>query len=458
MKTLLIFLLLIVCFQGRSQINGKWHTAFTVAGSSHRVDLEITGIGRDANVLISFPDIPQMKTTELEDYSVFNDSIYFKWDKIGLRYQGHYYAKGDSIHGIMQQSGLEWNATFHRGEQVKKILSRPQEPRAPFDYDIQEITLKNGENTIGATLTLPHAKTNFPIVVLSSGSGPQNRDCEIMGHKPFWIIADYLAKSGIGVLRFDDRGTGKSSGNFSKTDLKGFASDVETCFNYLEKQYKQHPIGLCGHSEGGMHTLMVAARNKKVDFLIQLAAVGTNGIEVLVEQQYLIPLKSGNDEKAAKANSLIYDSLTTMLQKSPKEQFSKNVNDFVSRNFELFPEEVKSKASANEIAASYVAFLDNDWARQFIVFQAPDYLHQIKCPILVLNGSEDIQVPPIKNQESFKQNISTVSQPHSLVKIIPGVNHLFQTCKKCTVLEYGELEETFSVTALQEIVNWLKQF
>jgi len=458
MKTLLIFLLLIVTFQGSSQINGKWHTAFTVAGSSHRVDLEITGIGRDANVLISFPDIPQMKTMELEDYSVFKDSIYFKWDKIGLLYQGHYFAKGDSIHGVMQQNGLEWNATFQRGEQAKKTVARPQEPQAPFDYDIQEITIKNGENTIGATLTLPRTKTAFPIVVLASGSGPQNRDCELMGHKPFWIIADFLTKNGMGVLRFDDRGTGKSTGNFAKTDLNGFASDVETCFDYLHKRFKKHPIGLCGHSEGGMHTLIVAARNKKVDFLIQLAAVGTNGKDVLVEQQYLIPLKSGNDEKAARANSLIYDSLTTMLQTSPKDQYSKNVNDFVKRNFELLPEEVKNKASASEIAASYIAFLDNDWARQFIVFQAPEYLHQIKCPILVLNGSEDIQVPPFKNQESFKRNISSVSKPHSLVKIIPGVNHLFQTCKKCTVLEYGELEETFSVAALQEIVHWLKQF
>lgn len=456
MKALLSLIFLFFVLQLESQITGKWHTAFTVAGTSHRIDLDISGIGRDASIQISFPDLPQMKTNEIEDINVLKDSIAFSWNKIGLSFQGKYYSKGDSIRGKMQQAGLDWDATFRREEQIKITLLRPQEPHAPFNYEIQEITIQNGENTIGATLTLPKSDKPFPIVVLASGSGPQNRDCEIMGHKPFWIIADYLTKNGIGVLRFDDRGTGKSTGIFSKTDLNGFASDVEACFTYLKKQYKKHHIGLCGHSEGGMHTLIVAARNKKVDFLIQLAAVGTNGKDVLVEQQYLIPLKSGNDEKAARLNSMVYDSLTTILQTVPKDDFALKVNEFVKRNYQQFPEEVRTKANENEIASSYLAFLDNDWARQFVVFQAPDYLKKITCPILVLNGSEDIQVPPIKNQESFKQNLSIKSRPKSLVKIIPGVNHLFQTCKSCTVLEYGELEETFSEKALQEIVNWMK--
>jgi len=278
-----------------------------------------------------------------------------------------------------------------------------------------------------------------------------------MGHKPFWVIADYLSNNGIGVLRFDDRGVGKSTGVFSKASLFDFASDVEACYKYVKKNFKGHKVGLAGHSEGGMHTLIVAAKNPKLDFLIQLAAVGTNGRDVLVEQQYLIPKSSGKSEAFAKANSMLYDSVTNLLILHDKEVFPKKVKELMERNYSELPEAYKKEGSSEEFIASFTNFLNNDWGRQFMSFETKKYLEKIYCPILVINGSEDIQVPPTKNQEGFRNGFSIQSKNlnHSKIRLVPGLNHLMQSCKSCTIMEYGDIDETFSPIVLKSMTDWI---
>jgi pimeloyl-ACP methyl ester carboxylesterase len=456
MKIALFAFILCISSQLFGQITGVWHTSFTVAGTNNRMDLYIDGIGRDGTLKIGLPDIAEFEPKLMEDASITKETLEFSWPTLALKYKGKYSSKGDSIYGIMSQSGLEWNVTFKREEQELKKSLRPQEPKPPFDYTVEELIISKGKFNIGATLTTPKNVKNFPIVVLASGSGPQNRDCEIMGHKPFWVIADYLTKNGIAVLRFDDRGTGKSTADYSKANLEDFSSDVEACYKFLRKKYKKNKIGLAGHSEGGMHTLIATTKLKKVDFLIQLAAVGTNGREVLVEQQYLIPIKNGQAEELAKWNSATYDTLTKLLIASPKADFANQVIAFVERNFESIPSELKEKATKQEFINGYISFLDNTWARGFMQFESSTYLQKITCPILVINGSEDIQVPPLKNQEAFRNNFSEKSKAKSKVVLFPGLNHLFQTCKKCSILEYGDLEETVSPKVLNEMVSWIK--
>jgi pimeloyl-ACP methyl ester carboxylesterase len=456
MKIALFAFILCISSQLFGQITGVWHTSFTVAGTNNRMDLYIDGIGRDGTLKIGLPDIAEFEPKLMEEASITKETLEFSWQTLALKYKGKYSSKGDSIYGIMSQSGLEWNVTFKREEQELKKSLRPQEPKAPFDYTIEEFNITNGKFNIGATLTTPKNVKNFPIVVLASGSGPQNRDCEIMGHKPFWVIADYLTRNGIGVLRFDDRGTGKSTADYSKANLEDFSSDVEACYKFLRKKYKKNKIGLAGHSEGGMHTLIATTKLKKVDFLIQLAAVGTNGRDVLVEQQYLIPIKNGQVEELAKWNSSTYDTLTKLLITTPKADFANQVIAFVERNFETIPSELKEKATKQEFINGYISFLDNTWARGFMQFESSTYLQKITCPILVINGSEDIQVPPLKNQDAFRNNFNEKSKAKSKVVLFPGLNHLFQTCKKCSILEYGDLEETFSPKVLNEMVGWIK--
>ncbi len=456
MKTHFLFIFLTFSNWSFSQITGTWHTSFSIGGTNNRMDLYIDGIGRDGTLKIGLPDIAEFEPKLMENATILRESLEFNWQTLALKYAGKYYAKGDSIYGKMSQSGLEWDVTFKREEQVLKKTIRPQEPKAPFDYTVEELIITNGKFNIGATLTTPKNVKNFPIVVLASGSGPQNRDCEIMGHKPFWVIADYLTKNGIGVLRFDDRGTGKSTADYSKANLEDFSSDVEACYKFLRRKYKKNKIGFAGHSEGGMHTLMATTQLKKVDFLIQLAAVGTNGREVLVEQQYLIPIKNGQSEELAKWNSATYDTLTTLLIQTPKADFANQVIAFVDRNFESIPSELKEKATKQEFINGYISFLDNTWASGFMRFESREYLQKINCPILVINGSEDIQVPPLKNQEGFRNNFSEKSKLKSKIVLFPGLNHLFQSCKKCSILEYGDLEETFSPKVLNEMESWIK--
>ncbi len=439
------------------QITGEWHTSFSVAGQSSRIDLFIDRVGRDGTLTIGLPDVPDFEPKPIQNSLILKDSLTFTWDNIGLSFSGKYVSQGDSIYGLMKQSGLDWKVTFKRDIQVVKKVNRPQEPKPKFAYEIKDLEIRNGINTIGATLTLPNYKTNFPIVILSSGSGPQNRDCEIMGHKPFWVIADYLTSNGIGVLRFDDRGVGKSTGDFSKATLFDFASDVDACYKYVKKNFKGHKIGLVGHSEGGMHTLMVAAKNPKLDFLIQLAAVGTNGRDVLVEQQYLIPKSSGKSEAYAKANNMLYDSLTNLLKLIDQGKFPAKVKECVERIYNELPADYKDEGTIDEFSTSLTNFLNNDWARQFMSFQTHEYLSKIYCPILVINGSEDIQVPPIKSQEGFRNGFSNQSKSlnRSEIILIPGLNHLMQTCKSCNIIEYGDLEETFSPIVLKAMVDWI---
>ena len=455
MKNTSILILFLSSFLSFGQITGTWHTAFVVAGTTNRMDLFIEGIGRDAALKIGLPDVPDFEPKLMENAEILKESLTFKWETLGLKFEGNYYQKGDSIYGTMTQSTIEWQVTFKREEQTLKKLVRPQEPKSPFPYKIEELLIKNGDNTIGATLTIPENTKNFPIVILASGSGAQNRDCELMGHKPFWVIADYLSRNGIAVLRFDDRGTGKSTGVYHLASLEDFASDVEACYKYARKRYKKHKIGLTGHSEGGMHTLIAASKDKKIDFVIQLAAVGTNGRKVLVEQQYLIPLKNGETEEVASFNRIIYDTVTKILMEVPKSDFQKNLKAYVDSNFEKFPAKLKEESSKEEIVTGFIAFFDNNWARQFMSFNAKDYLQKTHCPILVINGSEDIQVPPQENQVGFKTNFSIESESASKVILFPGLNHLMQNCIKCNILEYGELEETFSLKVLLEMQNWI---
>jgi len=456
MKKLLFALFIAFSNCTLGQITGIWHTSFVVAGTNNRMDLSIDGVGRDGVLKISLPDIAEFEPKLIENATISRESLEFSWETLGLKYVGKYFSKGDSIQGKMTQSSLEWNVTFKRNIQELKKIERPQEPKEPFDYQIEELLIANGKFKIGATLTLPKNSKNFPIVVLASGSGPQNRNCELMGHKPFWVIADNLTRNGIAVLRFDDRGTGKSTASFNESNLNDFASDVEACFKFLRKKYKKNKIGLTGHSEGGIHTLIAATNLKKVDFIIQLASVGTNGREVLVEQQYLIPLKNGQTEELARWNSAMYDSITQLLVQTKQKDFVQEVNAFVERNFDEIPSELKEQLTKKEFAKTFIAFFDNTWARGFMNFNAFDYLQKLTCPILVINGSEDIQVPALKNQEGFRNGFSEKSKISSKVVLFPGLNHLFQTCKKCNITEYGDLEETFSPKVLSEITSWIK--
>lgn len=454
------YILVFLPFATFAQIDGQWHTSFSVMGITERMDLNISNYPSDPIVTLSDPDEETFKDVKMEKVLVNDSSLSFTWSKIGLTFKGKYYKNGDSIQGVMSQMDIKWGATFTRFEQAKKVVKRPQEPKEPFAYPVEEFLIQNGDITLGATLTLPkNAGENFPIVVLASGSGAQDRNCELLGHKSFLVIADYFARNGIGALRFDDRGVGKSTGSYQEASLLDFASDVKACVSFLanDVRFNNNPIGIAGHSEGGMHALIAAKKNKHVEFILELASVGTSGRVVLVEQQYLVPKKSGKSEEYSRWNQAVFSGLCDIISNTSQEKSNEQINAFLDKMYEQAPQEYKEQTTIFNFKIGLSMFLNNEWGRQFIAFETADYLKKINIPILAINGSQDLQVPPLSNQEGFSKNFSKKSKAKSKALIVDGMNHLFQKCTSCTVYEYGELEETFSESVLILIRDWIKE-
>jgi pimeloyl-ACP methyl ester carboxylesterase len=450
---ILIVLFVFLSSVSFGQLEAVWHSSFQVAGKSFLMDLDIKGIGRDGSVVASFPDQPQIKPQEMEVYSLFIDSLFFRWDRIGLSFAGK--LKNDSLKGIMKQSGLEWDVVFTKTEQARiEVSGRPQDPVGPFIYEQKELEIKNKKISIAGTLTLPK-ETDFPIVILVSGSGQQDRNCELMGHKPFWVLADYLSKNGVGVFRYDDRGIGKSTGEFGSSTETDFTSDVLAIFAALKKKYPGHPIGIYGHSEGGMIGLRAAAKEKEIRFLIESASVGTNGKDVLVNQQYDIPIASGMSEEEAKWNARLFEEAATIVLKKETVSFLKDYENWLGTVWEKLPSSFKEDKSMNDMATEMSVFINSDWAKEFLNYQAADYLNQVVLPMLILNGKKDIQVRWDESQFGFKQHMTQGSLERSKFIAYEDLNHLLQPCIKCDIIEYASIETSMSPLVMADILTWI---
>jgi uncharacterized protein len=459
MHKLLILPFVLCTFLSFGQIDGTWYTSFVVMGTSNRMTMTISDYPEKPKVIIINPDSESQKETKMDAVKMTDSTLSFSWSAIALTFNGQYYTNGDSLAGTMKQSGIEWPVCFFREEQASIKVARPQEPQEPFNYTIIDTLIENGKIVLGATLVLPNnISGNYPIVVLASGSGAQDRNCELLGHKPFWVIADYLAENGIASLRFDDRGVGKSTGVFQLATLEDFASDVLACVSFLksDSRFSNHPIGLAGHSEGGMHVMMAASKNKSVKFLIELASVGTTGKEVLVEQQYLIPKKGGQSEEYAQWNKSLFEEMSTLLLSTKKKNRAAELTAYLSDKYKSAPDDYKQLTNEINFKLGMQMFMNSEWMIQFLSYRTENYLPKFSIPVLAINGSEDIQVPAESNQKGFEKNFSKKSRANSKAVIATGKNHLFQTCKECTVMEYGDIEETFSEEVLIEISTWIK--
>jgi alpha-beta hydrolase superfamily lysophospholipase len=345
---------------------------------------------------------------------------------------------------------------FTKTEQkLLENTGRPQDPVGPFSYEQKELEIKNKNIKIAGTLTLPK-ETNFPIVILVSGSGQQDRDCELVGHKPFWILADYLSKNGIAVFRFDDRGIGKSTGEFGSSTETDFTSDVLAIFSYLKKKYPGHPIGIYGHSEGGIIGLRAAAQQKEIGFLIESASVGTNGKDVLVNQQYDIPIASGMTEEEAKWNARLFEEAINIVLKKETVSFLKDYELWLSTVWMDLPLSFKEDKSMKDMATEMSVFINSDWAKEFLSYQAADYLKTVDLPMLIINGKKDIQVRWEENQLGFKQSMNPNTLAHSTFKAYDDLNHLLQPCIKCNISEYATIETSMSPIVMSDILTWIK--
>ncbi len=354
-----------------------------------------------------------------------------------------------TIDGQLKQSGASLPLALKRSNEAPK-LNRPQEPKKPYPYIEEEVTIQNPEANIklAGTLTIPRSEKPCPAVVLISGSGAEDRDETIFGHKPFWIIADYLTRNGIAVLRVDDRGVGGSTGNAADSTSEDFAGDVICEVNYLKtrKEIDSKKIGLVGHSEGGIIAPIAANKSGDVSFIVLLAGTGLTGEETLYLQNKLIFKSSGAP-----------DEIITKQLKFLKEEFDvlkkeKNEKVIETKVHAILAEQVGNN---KELIDKGLEQLLSPWFRFFLTYDPKDALMKVKCPVLALNGSLDLQVAPKENLAAIENALKEGGNKNYTVKELPGLNHLFQAAKTGNVSEYAQLEETISPQALKIITDWI---
>jgi pimeloyl-ACP methyl ester carboxylesterase len=331
---------------------------------------------------------------------------------------------------------------------------RPQEPSAPCPYRVEDVVFDNTRDSVrlAGTLTLPKAEGVFPAAILISGSGSQDRDETLAGHKPFLVIADYLTRNGIAVLRYDDRGVGASGGNPAGCTSEDFSFDAEAALRYLQtrREIAQDKIGFIGHSEGGLIAPMIAARNRDAAFVVLLAGPGIRGDSVLLLQTDAISKSYGIPEAMRKiswnTNRKLY-SLT--MQATDNAQLEADAMQIMRQ--------ASFGATPDERLKQQIAILFEPWIRFFLKYDPLPTLAQVQCPVLALNGSKDLQILPKENLEGIEQALKTGGNKNVTVKTLSGLNHLFQECETGLPTEYEKIEQTFSPVALSETVNWIKK-
>ncbi len=439
---------------------GNWMGKIDIQGTKLSVVIRFNFNEKDS--LIAVMDSPDQgaKDIPVSKLTLRNDSVFIRLKQLNVTIGGLLNKKDSTINGTFKQSIVSCPLILKKVEKVP-TLNRPQEPKPPYPYKVTEVSFKNTKDsiTLAGTLTLPEKGDKFPVVIMITGSGPQNRDEELLGHKPFLVIADYLTRQGIAVLRYDDRGIGKSKGDFTKATSFDFANDVEAAINYL----KQHPnidvtkIGLIGHSEGGLIAPIVASRNKDVNFIVLLAGPGLSGYQIILKQSALISRAEGTDEKTIKDNNKFSEKIYKILKDEPDNtKAGKEIKEYYLKEIKKLSKEEKEKSGLSEANADImITQVTSKWFRTFLFTDPQPYLSKVKCAVLALNGEKDLQVPPDEDLAAIESALKKAGNTNYKTLKLPGLNHLFQHCTNGSPSEYSTIEETISPEVLKIISEWI---
>ena len=351
---------------------------------------------------------------------------------IGATFEGK--MDNNEIKGTFIQNGFPIPLTLKPG---KPVVKRPQTPVAPFPYKEESISFTNAGYTFNGTLTLPqNCSKTTPVVLMVTGSGQQNRDEELFDHKPFAVIADALARQGIASLRYDDRGWGDKSLDFSQFTTADFLQDAASALPLLRKRFNK--VGVLGHSEGGTIAMMLASEGK-ADFIVSLAGMAISGKETLVMQ----------NRQAMSALGLpkdVVDSYCTTISNILDEIAKGKKTSEIS--IDGVPDNLKPilKRELEQTSSPYI--------RHFITLDAGKQLSNIKCPVLALNGTKDTQVDCTANTTQLEKCLTNCKHT---IKKIDGANHLFQHCTTGSIVEYQQIEETIAPDVLETITKWINE-
>jgi len=459
-----VFALILLTFQVSGQgsagreLEGSWMGKLNAGGIFLRVIFNLTAAGNDS--LTATLDSPDQgaKGIKIGPVSLHENEIRIAAPLLLAEYNGT--IKNDTlIEGIFKQAGTSLPLTLTKLRE-QFTLKRPQEPLPPYPYTVKDVTFTNHAAGIdlAGTLTLPEGEGPHPAVILITGSGTQNRDEEILGHKPFLVIADHLTRNGIAVLRFDDRGAGRSKGTPLNATSADFASDAAAAFRYLKSEGRIDTafIGLAGHSEGGFIAPIVASENPEIAFIISLAGTGVPGEEILHRQNLDISLAYGagrkETEEAIRINEKLFRILVSETDNIEAER--KIVEEYRSILEEKGTSPEETEKGINQLKAGLNPASYN-WMRYFIKTNPADYWKRVKCPVLAINGEKDLQVNAGINTSAIEKALRSGGNKKVTVRILPGLNHLFQHSSTGLPAEYGEIEETISPEVLQLMSEWI---
>jgi len=333
--------------------------------------------------------------------------------------------------------------------------------KKPYPYKEEEVTYKNKDAgiSLAGTLTLPSGDAPFPAVLLITGSGPQDRNETIYNHRPFLLLADYLTRQGIAVLRVDDRGVGKSTEGFSQATSEDFASDVLAGIEYLKARKEINPkqIGLIGHSEGGLIAPMIAAKSPDVAFIILMAGTGLTGEEILYLQGALIFRAMGVSEEDIIKKCQFNEKIFSVLKEEEDSEIAEErLRQMFMEDWEKMSDEEKEQIGDPEAyLKAQLQSLLSPWLKFFLTYDPKPTLSKVKCPVLAINGEKDLQVPPKENLSAIEEALKAGGNQNYTIKEIPNLNHLFQTTQTGVPSEYAKIEETISPVALKIISDWI---
>ncbi|MFN3528644.1 MAG: alpha/beta hydrolase family protein [Bacteroidia bacterium] len=461
---LLLLMLLSAASFAQAPFEGDWEAKLRIQGMELPL---IIHLSKTSDGYTGSFDSPKQQAfgVKFTSVTVESDELRFSHQQAGLSYRGRW-MEGDSIVGNFSQGGMQMPLTFYRHQKgvgvpqaAKRI--RPQTPSPPFPYQEKQVKIKHKAAglSLAATLSIPQGKGPFPAVVLISGSGPQNRNSEVFEHEPFWVLADRLARQGIAVLRYDDRGVAQSTGDFNGATSEDFASDAVVAWSFLRKQKKIDPkrTGLIGHSEGGMIAPLAYGMAPDIGFLVLLAGVGIPVRELLLEQLEAVAAAEGIDRARIDSQKQVNRSIFGWLCDLPEAEARDSLQWMLNQSLNKLPlGDVEARQAAEAAHQSMLRTYFDPWFLYFIRYNPEPALAGVKCPVLALNGSKDVQVLAESNLAGIKQSLSKAGNERIMVRELEGLNHLFQPAESGAVSEYADIDITFDEASIQLIADWIK--
>lgn len=432
---------------------GDWTGTLTIpAGGKLRLVLTLShGPNGELKAELESPDQARGQKIPISKVAIEDGRLTFTSKAIGASYAGVW--RDDIWDGTFLQ-GMPLELDFKRGSIDPASLRRPQDPVKPYPYREEEVRFTNDAAegvTLAGTLTLPKGKGPFPAAILISGSGQQDRNEELMNHRPFLVIADYLTRRGIAVLRYDDRGFAESTGSIEGATTADFATDANAAFGFLSGRddIRQDAIGFIGHSEGGMIAPIAAASNDALAYIVFLAGPGDDLFTEFLNQQKRLVTSYGTPQSRLGAYT---EAMQAILVASKDAENREEA--ITAMKAALTPARRQAVGfTSDEQAHKFMVQFSNNWFRYFLNFNPEEWLATLDMPVLALFGERDIQIEPERNATAMEKLWAT--HPDATVTILPRLNHLFQTSETGYIQEYAQIEETVAPSALAMMGDWL---